>query len=170
MSTCPRVRLDCNAPFCAAWSPRPPFPPSARPARHLQAVPYLKSSSARLGIATRSVPDLQTGVPSAEAQGRPAGVRPSCPALACGPHAWDHRQRPGPLQTYTAVYYVLADALMLSLYLYYKFKKRPSPCEYGGPGRQGPGGAGGWEEAVSCGWCHTEPQKGFLWPYLTAAA
>ena len=37
------------------------------------------------------------------------------------------------LQTYTAVYYVLADLLMLSLYFYYKFKKRPSPCEYGGP-------------------------------------
>uniref|UniRef100_A0AC11ENV2 Solute carrier family 66 member 1 n=1 Tax=Ovis aries TaxID=9940 RepID=A0AC11ENV2_SHEEP len=32
-----------------------------------------------------------------------------------------------PLQTYTAVYYVLADVLMLSLYFYYKFKKRPSP-------------------------------------------
>ncbi|XP_070238257.1 lysosomal amino acid transporter 1 homolog isoform X2 [Bos mutus] len=32
-----------------------------------------------------------------------------------------------PLQTYTAVYYVLADLLMLSLYFYYKFKKRPSP-------------------------------------------
>lgn len=32
-----------------------------------------------------------------------------------------------PLQTYTAVYYVLADLLMLSLYFHYKFKKRPSP-------------------------------------------
>ncbi|XP_008071777.1 lysosomal amino acid transporter 1 homolog [Carlito syrichta] len=31
-----------------------------------------------------------------------------------------------PLQTYTAVYYVLADLLMLTLYFYYKFKKRPS--------------------------------------------
>ncbi|XP_036855811.1 lysosomal amino acid transporter 1 homolog isoform X2 [Manis javanica] len=31
-----------------------------------------------------------------------------------------------PLQTYTAVYYVLADLLMLSLYFHYKFKKRPS--------------------------------------------
>ncbi|XP_003783890.1 lysosomal amino acid transporter 1 homolog [Otolemur garnettii] len=31
-----------------------------------------------------------------------------------------------PLQTYTAVYYVLADLFMLSLYFYYKFKKRPS--------------------------------------------
>ncbi|XP_022407685.1 lysosomal amino acid transporter 1 homolog isoform X3 [Delphinapterus leucas] len=31
-----------------------------------------------------------------------------------------------PLQTYTAVYYVLADVLMLSLYFHYKFKKRPS--------------------------------------------
>nr|XP_058939732.1 lysosomal amino acid transporter 1 homolog isoform X2 [Kogia breviceps] len=30
-----------------------------------------------------------------------------------------------PLQTYTAVYYVLADVLMLSLYFHYKFKKRP---------------------------------------------
>ncbi|XP_026916057.1 lysosomal amino acid transporter 1 homolog isoform X3 [Acinonyx jubatus] len=33
-----------------------------------------------------------------------------------------------PLQTYTAVYYVLADLLMLSLYFHYKFKKRPSLC------------------------------------------
>uniref|UniRef100_A0A8D1YXV9 Solute carrier family 66 member 1 n=1 Tax=Sus scrofa TaxID=9823 RepID=A0A8D1YXV9_PIG len=32
-----------------------------------------------------------------------------------------------PLQTYTAVYYVLADVVMLSLYFHYKFKKRPSP-------------------------------------------
>ncbi|XP_006883648.1 PREDICTED: lysosomal amino acid transporter 1 homolog [Elephantulus edwardii] len=31
-----------------------------------------------------------------------------------------------PLQTYTAVYYVLADLLMLTLYFYYKYKKRPS--------------------------------------------
>ncbi|KAF6345399.1 hypothetical protein mRhiFer1_013496 [Rhinolophus ferrumequinum] len=31
-----------------------------------------------------------------------------------------------PLQTYTAVYYVLADLVMLSLYFHYKFKKRPS--------------------------------------------
>ncbi|XP_006145271.1 lysosomal amino acid transporter 1 homolog [Tupaia chinensis] len=31
-----------------------------------------------------------------------------------------------PLQTYTAVYYVLADLLMLSLYFHYKFKRRPS--------------------------------------------
>ncbi|XP_039084950.1 lysosomal amino acid transporter 1 homolog isoform X1 [Hyaena hyaena] len=31
-----------------------------------------------------------------------------------------------PLQTYTAIYYVLADLLMLSLYFHYKFKKRPS--------------------------------------------
>ncbi|XP_048206324.1 lysosomal amino acid transporter 1 homolog [Perognathus longimembris pacificus] len=31
-----------------------------------------------------------------------------------------------PLQTYTAVYYVLADVVMLTLYFYYKFKKRPS--------------------------------------------
>ncbi|XP_072831353.1 lysosomal amino acid transporter 1 homolog isoform X2 [Vicugna pacos] len=31
-----------------------------------------------------------------------------------------------PLQTYTAMYYVLADLLMLSLYFHYKFKKRPS--------------------------------------------
>ncbi|KAB0396709.1 hypothetical protein E2I00_019829, partial [Balaenoptera physalus] len=38
-----------------------------------------------------------------------------------------------PLQTYTAVYYVLADVLMLSLYFHYKFKKRPSLCEYGDP-------------------------------------
>ena len=37
------------------------------------------------------------------------------------------------LQTYTAVYYVLADLLMLSLYFHYKFKKRPSLCEYGVP-------------------------------------
>lgn len=47
------------------------------------------------------------------------------------------------LQTYTAVYYVLADVLMLSLYFYYKFKKRPSPCEYGGPWASGAWGA--WE-------------------------
>lgn len=32
-----------------------------------------------------------------------------------------------PLQTYTAVYYVLADLVMLSLYFHYKFKKCPSP-------------------------------------------
>uniref|UniRef100_A0A8D2AJ10 Lysosomal amino acid transporter 1 homolog n=2 Tax=Sciurus vulgaris TaxID=55149 RepID=A0A8D2AJ10_SCIVU len=32
-----------------------------------------------------------------------------------------------PLQTYTAVYYVLADLMMLTLYFHYKFKKRPSP-------------------------------------------
>nr|XP_020020969.1 lysosomal amino acid transporter 1 homolog isoform X1 [Castor canadensis] len=31
-----------------------------------------------------------------------------------------------PLQTYTAVYYILADLMMLTLYFYYKFKKRPS--------------------------------------------
>ena len=37
-----------------------------------------------------------------------------------------------PLQTYTAVYYVLADLMMLTLYFHYKFKKRPSPCESGG--------------------------------------
>lgn len=35
-------------------------------------------------------------------------------------------------QTYTAVYYVLADLLMLTLYFHYKFKKRPSLCESGG--------------------------------------
>lgn len=34
-------------------------------------------------------------------------------------------------QTYTAVYYVLADLMMLTLYFHYKFKKRPSPCESG---------------------------------------
>lgn len=45
--------------------------------------------------------------------------------------AWDCSQCPGLLlsQTYTAVYYVLADLMMLSLYFHYKFKKRPSPCE-----------------------------------------
>nr|XP_017201080.2 lysosomal amino acid transporter 1 homolog [Oryctolagus cuniculus] len=37
-----------------------------------------------------------------------------------------------PLQTYTAVYYVSADLVMLTLYFYYKFKKRPPRCEYGG--------------------------------------
>ncbi|XP_066231346.1 lysosomal amino acid transporter 1 homolog [Saccopteryx leptura] len=31
-----------------------------------------------------------------------------------------------PLQTYTAVYYVLADLVMLFLYFYHKFKRRPS--------------------------------------------
>ncbi|XP_029413887.1 lysosomal amino acid transporter 1 homolog isoform X2 [Nannospalax galili] len=31
-----------------------------------------------------------------------------------------------PLQTYTAVYYVLADLMMLTLYFHYKFKNRPS--------------------------------------------
>ncbi|XP_063523908.1 lysosomal amino acid transporter 1 homolog isoform X1 [Pongo pygmaeus] len=31
-----------------------------------------------------------------------------------------------PLQTYTAVYYVLADLVMLTLYFYYKFRTRPS--------------------------------------------
>lgn len=35
-------------------------------------------------------------------------------------------------QTYTAVYYVLADLLMLTLYFHYKFKKQPSLCECGG--------------------------------------
>lgn len=56
--------------------------------------------------------------------------------LGCGPRAGDCSQRPGLpllLQTYTAVYYVLADVLMLSLYFHYKFKKRPSLCEYGDP-------------------------------------
>uniref|UniRef100_G1TJA1 Lysosomal amino acid transporter 1 homolog n=1 Tax=Oryctolagus cuniculus TaxID=9986 RepID=G1TJA1_RABIT len=33
-----------------------------------------------------------------------------------------------PLQTYTAVYYVSADLVMLTLYFYYKFKKRPPRC------------------------------------------
>ncbi|XP_011742075.2 lysosomal amino acid transporter 1 homolog isoform X1 [Macaca nemestrina] len=32
-----------------------------------------------------------------------------------------------PLQSYTAVYYVMADLVMLTLYFYYKFRKRPSP-------------------------------------------
>lgn len=49
------------------------------------------------------------------------------------------------LQTYTAVYYVLADLLMLSLYFHYKFKKRPSLREYGVPlvGRVGGSGRAG---------------------------
>nr|XP_031539597.1 lysosomal amino acid transporter 1 homolog isoform X1 [Vicugna pacos]XP_031539599.1 lysosomal amino acid transporter 1 homolog isoform X1 [Vicugna pacos] len=42
----------------------------------------------------------------------------SCPCSALRP--------PRLLQTYTAMYYVLADLLMLSLYFHYKFKKRPS--------------------------------------------
>lgn len=53
------------------------------------------------------------------------------------------------LQTYTAVYYVLADLLMLSLFFHYKFTKRPSQCEWlcpcarpSGP----PGGLCAWEE------------------------
>ncbi|XP_072863863.1 lysosomal amino acid transporter 1 homolog isoform X2 [Chlorocebus sabaeus] len=32
-----------------------------------------------------------------------------------------------PLQSYTAVYYVMADLVMLTLYFYYKFRKLPSP-------------------------------------------
>lgn len=55
----------------------------------------------------------------------------------CGPQSLGlQRAPPGPLfllQTYTAVYYVLADLVMLSLYFYYKFKKCPSPRECGGP-------------------------------------
>lgn len=56
------------------------------------------------------------------------------------PSARDCSQHPGPpllLQTYTAVYYVLADLVMLSLYFHYKFKKRPSLCEYGDPSMSG---------------------------------
>lgn len=52
----------------------------------------------------------------------------------CGPP--EPGTEPAPrllLQTYTAVYYVLADLVMLGLYFHYKFKNRPSPCEYGGP-------------------------------------
>ena len=57
-----------------------------------------------------------------------------------------------PLQTYTAVYYVLADVVMLSLYFHYKFKKRPSPCKCNdslcvGRLRGQRGGLGAWEEA-----------------------
>lgn len=47
------------------------------------------------------------------------------------------------LQTYTAMYYVLADLVMLSLYFYYKFKNRPSLCEYGGPSVSALQGAAG---------------------------
>ncbi|KAK2521594.1 Pqlc2 [Columba guinea] len=36
-----------------------------------------------------------------------------------------------PLQVYTAVYYVLADLVMLSLYCYYKVKNRGAGCELG---------------------------------------
>ncbi|KFR16353.1 Lysosomal amino acid transporter 1, partial [Opisthocomus hoazin] len=36
-----------------------------------------------------------------------------------------------PLQVYTAVYYVLADLVMLSLYCYYKVKNRGRGCELG---------------------------------------
>lgn len=53
------------------------------------------------------------------------------------------------MQTYTAIYYVLADLLMLSLYFHYKFKKRPSLCEYGVPLSAALGTAGeraAWEE------------------------
>uniref|UniRef100_A0A8C5WDT6 Solute carrier family 66 member 1 n=1 Tax=Leptobrachium leishanense TaxID=445787 RepID=A0A8C5WDT6_9ANUR len=39
-----------------------------------------------------------------------------------------------PLQTYTAIYYVLADLVMLSMYIYYKYRNRPSDCEYWGRG------------------------------------
>ena len=35
------------------------------------------------------------------------------------------------LQVYTAVYYVLADLVMLSLYCYYKVKNRGGGCELG---------------------------------------
>lgn len=55
-----------------------------------------------------------------------------------------------PLQTYTAVYYVLADLVMLSLYFHYKFKNRPSPCEYGGPSVSGTLGAAGSVRGSSC--------------------
>lgn len=113
----------------------------------MQAVPCLMSSSARLGIATRSIPDCRqkSRALRLRATGRhEAGL----PGAGVWPHAWDRRQRPGPpLQTYTAVYYVLADVLMLSLYFYYKFKKRPSPCEYGPLGVRGLGEA--WEAGRS---------------------
>lgn len=52
----------------------------------------------------------------------PAGMRQSQ-----GPQP--ARALPLVLQTYTAVYYVLADLMMLTLYFHYKFKKRPSPRE-----------------------------------------
>lgn len=41
-------------------------------------------------------------------------------------------------QTYTAVYYVLADLMMLTLYFHYKFKNRPSACESRGHSGSGP--------------------------------
>lgn len=47
------------------------------------------------------------------------------------------------------MYYVLADLVMLSLYFYYKFKNRPSLCEYGGPRVSY---AGGSREQVPHGW------------------
>lgn len=77
---------------------------------------------------------------------------PLCQGVVLG--TWERSSRPRPLlllQTYTAVYYVLADLLMLSLYFHYKSKRRPSACEYGGPSVSGlkgqPRGPGAWEEA-----------------------
>ncbi|XP_018431183.1 PREDICTED: lysosomal amino acid transporter 1 homolog [Nanorana parkeri] len=35
-----------------------------------------------------------------------------------------------PIQTYTAIYYVLADIFMLSLYMYYKYRNQRTSCEY----------------------------------------
>lgn len=34
------------------------------------------------------------------------------------------------IQTYTAVYYVLADLLMLSMYFYYKIKNKMNESEF----------------------------------------
>lgn len=60
---------------------------------------------------------------------------------------------PRPLlsQTYTAVYYVLADLMMLTLYFHYKFKKRPSPCESGDHTGLGPAVLGKPETWVEAG-------------------
>lgn len=57
-----------------------------------------------------------------------------------GTSLWDHANPPGPRgcpqhvpspQVYTAIYYVLADVGMLSLYCYYRVKNRGRACELG---------------------------------------
>lgn len=54
-------------------------------------------------------------------------------------------------QTYTAVYYVLADLMMLTLYFHYKFKNRSSPCESRGHSGSGSAGLGRPGNSVEAG-------------------
>ncbi|XP_012577890.1 PREDICTED: lysosomal amino acid transporter 1 homolog isoform X1 [Condylura cristata] len=102
-------------PWCP---PGPPVLPPHAPVAPCQPWADLSSPAARWelqpllsggGDRTRGAVTCTASPSRAAAAPEPCGV----PALA-------------PLQTYTAVYYVLADLLMLSLYFHYKFKKRPS--------------------------------------------